>query len=78
MKEILELKDISAGYEQTTVLQGVNLTIRENDFVGIIGPNGGGENDFVKGYIRVDKAFLREEHLSHVQAIIVRVFASKQ
>lgn len=43
MKEILELKDISAGYEQTTVLQGVNLTIRENDFVGIIGPNGGGK-----------------------------------
>ena len=66
MKEILELKDISAGYEQTTVLQGVNLTIR------------GGENDFVKGYIRVDKAFLREDHLSHVQAIVVRVFASKQ
>ena len=75
MKEILELKDISAGYEQTTVLQGVNLTIRENDFVGIIGPNGG---DFVKGYIRVDKAFLWEDHLSHVQAIVVRVFASKQ
>ena len=38
MNELLELKGITAGYEQTVVLRDVNLTIREHDFIGIIGP----------------------------------------
>ncbi|WP_292265808.1 metal ABC transporter ATP-binding protein [Butyricimonas sp.] len=57
MKEILELEDISAGYEQTTVLQGVNLTIRENDFIGIIGPNGGGKTTLLKVILGLIKPF---------------------
>lgn len=40
MKELLELKGITAGYEQTVVLRDVNLAIHAHDFIGIIGPNG--------------------------------------
>ena len=48
MNELLELKGITAGYEQTVVLRDVNLTIREHDFIGIIGPNGGGKTTLLK------------------------------
>jgi zinc transport system ATP-binding protein len=48
MKEIIELKDIIAGYGDEVILQNVNLTIREHDFIGVIGPNGGGKTTLVK------------------------------
>ena len=52
MNELLELKGITAGYEQTVVLRDVNLTIREHDFIGIIGPNGGGKTTLVKAILK--------------------------
>jgi len=48
MKKLLELKSISAGYENKIVLNDVNLTVCENDFTGIIGPNGGGKTTLLK------------------------------
>jgi len=48
MKEIIELKDIIAGYGDEVILKNVNLTIREHDFIGVIGPNGGGKTTLVK------------------------------
>ena len=43
MTPILELKNVSAGYDHEVILHQVNLKIYEHDFLGIIGPNGGGE-----------------------------------
>ena len=43
MKPIIEIKNLSAGYDGRTVLHDVNLSIYERDFLGIIGPNGGGK-----------------------------------
>ncbi|MDH6357912.1 metal ABC transporter ATP-binding protein [Parabacteroides sp. PF5-9] len=48
MKKLIELQDISAGYEEKTVLHDVSLTIYANDFLGIIGPNGGGKTTLLK------------------------------
>lgn len=45
---IIEIKNLSAGYDNRTVLHDVNLTIYERDFLGIIGPNGGGKTTLVK------------------------------
>ena len=45
---IIELKDISAAYDKNVVLNNVNLTVYENDFLGIIGPNGGGKTTLIK------------------------------
>jgi zinc transport system ATP-binding protein len=46
--KILELQNINAGYEGKMVLRNVNLEIFNNDFIGIIGPNGGGKTTLVK------------------------------
>lgn len=48
MKPIIEIKNLSAGYDGRTVLHDVNLTIYERDFLGIIGPNGGGKTTLIK------------------------------
>lgn len=49
MKKILELRNITVGYEDKPhVLQGVNLDVLQNDFLGIIGPNGGGKTTLLK------------------------------
>ena len=45
---ILQLTDIAASYEKKEVLRNVNLTVYENDFLGIIGPNGGGKTTLIK------------------------------
>lgn len=47
-KTIIELKDIKAGYNNQTVLENVNISIKSNDFIGVIGPNGGGKTTLVK------------------------------
>ncbi|MDU1890706.1 MAG: ABC transporter ATP-binding protein [Dysgonomonas sp.] len=49
MNKILTIKDLSVGYEDRPyVLKNVNLNIFQNDFLGIIGPNGGGKTTLLK------------------------------
>ena len=45
---IIEIKNLSAGYDGRTVLRDVNLTVYDRDFLGIIGPNGGGKTTLIK------------------------------
>lgn len=48
MEKIIELQQVSAGYSDDIILRNVNLAIRENDFIGVIGPNGGGKTTLVR------------------------------
>ena len=45
---LIEVKNLSAGYDSRTVLRNVNLTVYDRDFLGIIGPNGGGKTTLIK------------------------------
>ena len=45
---IVEMENVSFAYNGQTVLQDVNLTIAPEDFVAIIGPNGGGKTTLLK------------------------------
>lgn len=40
---LVSIKGVSAGYNGEAVLQDVNLDIYPRDFIGVIGPNGGGK-----------------------------------
>jgi zinc transport system ATP-binding protein len=48
MKKLLELKDLSAGYDKNIVLENVSFEVFSGDFIGIIGPNGGGKTTLIK------------------------------
>ena len=45
---IIKVENISAGYSDRKVIYDINLDINKLDFMGIIGPNGGGKSTFVK------------------------------
>ena len=45
---LIEIKNLSAGYDSRTVLRNVNLTVYDRYFLGIIGPNGGGKTTLIK------------------------------
>lgn len=44
----IQLKNISAGYENDVVIENINCNIYDGDFFGIIGPNGGGKTTLLK------------------------------
>ncbi len=48
MNKILELKNLSFQYDKQNVLEDINLDILNNDFLAIIGPNGGGKSTLLK------------------------------
>ena len=48
---IIQISDLCAAYEEKTVLSHVELTVYERDFLGIIGPNGGGKTTLIKSIL---------------------------
>lgn len=52
MNPIIEIQNLKVGYEnKPDVLKNVSLTVFENDFLGIIGPNGGGKTTLLKAIL---------------------------
>ena len=49
----MELTSVNAGYDGKTVLHDVTLPVYENDFIGIIGPNGGGKTTLLKVMLKL-------------------------
>ena len=48
MNPIIQINGLCAGYDGKTVLNQVDLAVYEKDFLGIIGPNGGGKTTLIK------------------------------
>jgi len=48
MKEIISLKDVWVSFNQVSVLEEINLSVEKQEFLGIIGPNGGGKTTLLK------------------------------
>lgn len=48
MEKLVELKSVNAGYNNQLVLEDINFVINSDDFIGIIGPNGGGKTTLLK------------------------------
>lgn len=48
---LVSLYDVSVRYDDFVALENVNLDIFEDDFLGIIGPNGGGKTTLVSAIV---------------------------
>ncbi len=62
MTEVIDLKDIWVSYDDVSVLEAVNLTVEDKDFLAIIGPNGGGKSTLLKvilGLIKPDRGSVK-------------------
>jgi len=57
MGYIVEIESLNAGYNGKIVLENINLRVEENDYVGVIGPNGGGKTTLLKVILGLLKPF---------------------
>lgn len=57
MTNLLEVKNLWAGYFDKTVIKGVNFSVNKGDFIGVIGPNGAGKSTLIKTLSRTLKPF---------------------
>jgi zinc transport system ATP-binding protein len=48
MASLITLNSLSAGYGSAIVLKDVDFSVGEKDFIGVIGPNGGGKTTLLK------------------------------
>lgn len=48
MDPIIRIEHLCASYDQKEVLHDINLTIYSDDYLGIIGPNGGGKTTLMR------------------------------
>ncbi|MBN2122991.1 MAG: ABC transporter ATP-binding protein [Deltaproteobacteria bacterium] len=58
----IEVKHLWFFYDGTEILRDVNFTLRKGEFLGIIGPNGGGKTTFLKlllGILKPDRGAIR-------------------
>ena len=56
MNKLIEIKGLTVGYEnKPNVLKDIDLTVYEDDFLGIIGPNGGGKTTLLRAILGLIK-----------------------
>jgi zinc transport system ATP-binding protein len=48
MAYLFEMYSLSASYGANVVLRDVNFKVNENDYIGVIGPNGGGKTTLLR------------------------------
>lgn len=47
-ENIVEVKNVSFAYGKVPILTNVNLNIHRGDYLGVVGPNGGGKTTLIK------------------------------
>lgn len=52
-ERIVKIRDLGVCYDKVTALEHVDLDIYADDFLGIIGPNGGGKSSLVKALMGI-------------------------
>lgn len=50
---ILTIRDLGVRYDSLTALEHVDLEVYADDFIGVIGPNGGGKSSLVKAIMGI-------------------------
>ncbi len=72
---VISIKNLTFLYNKETILEDINLEVEKNDFLAVIGPNGGGKSTLLKnilGIVHPGKGSIKvlnskpEKNLSHI------------
>lgn len=83
MRNIIEIKKLKYSYHNNKIFDGLNLKIKEGEWITITGPNGSGKSTLVRlilgilkgqNYIKVDDLELSSETLMDIRKKIGIVF----
>ena len=73
MSNIIEIKNLFFSYDKQNILENINLDILDNDFLAIIGPNGGGKSTLLKLILNIlnlqkgeIKKYLKKNEIGYV------------
>ncbi|MDR0393682.1 MAG: metal ABC transporter ATP-binding protein [Tannerella sp.] len=55
MEKLIEIKNLTVVYDAKPAIKNINLNVWKNDFLGIIGPNGGGKTTLLKAILGLQK-----------------------
>ena len=61
---MLDIINLTVGYKQTPVLRDLSLKVKQDEFLGIIGPNGGGKSTLLRSICGILKAWKGKVSLS--------------
>lgn len=86
-KPILQVEHLSFSYQDQMVLENVNFDVSEGDFIGIIGPNGGGKTTLLKlimGFLKPNQGTIKvfgkapSEAMQHIGYVPQTIRLDKQ
>ena len=68
---MIEMKNVSFSFPNNEVLENINFTLRDGEFIGILGPNGGGKSTFLKlvlGLLKPEKGSIEvtDKNISYI------------
>lgn len=73
-RAILGIYNLYAGYDNDTILFDINLEVYPGDFIGIIGPNGGGKSTLLKVILGLLKAKRGEVRVLNMDVLAGRKY----
>ena len=50
---LLEIKDLAVGYDSRSVLNHLNFTVNEGDYLCIVGENGSGKSTIIRTILKL-------------------------
>ena len=55
MTNLLEIKDLEAGYDDLKIISDINLKVKKGEILGIVGESGSGKSTLLKSIMQIRK-----------------------
>ncbi len=75
---VVEIKDVTKRFEETTALQGIDLAIDEREFVSLIGPSGCGKSTLLRTFNRMFELYPEQRAEGSIELDGEDLLTSKQ